>query len=442
MPMVRSPLSRPAARAGRNRYIPRLTALEAREVPTTCVVNSLGDTGVGVAADHGDLRFCLSQANTRPGEDLIVFSVTGAINLTKALPDITDDLIINGPGADKLTVGPASCFIPFLVDSGVKASIDGVTVLNADCGGVWNKGTLTLAYVSVRGNGHLGPAGGIANYGSLTLFNSTVSGNRAFVAAGIYTGGGSVLTVLNSTIAGNWGEGNGSQGGQGGGIWSGGTVAVFNSTIASNWCTGEVPIGGGIFVAAGSFTMRDTIVALNAAGGGAPDVSGTVDSLGHNLIGNTQGASGFGATDLLNVDPRLAGLAANGGPTKTMALLPGSPAIDSGDNTDAPEWDQRGPGYPRIVNGTIDRGAFEVQNTAGPAGDRSVLATAPVAAPVPFRSPSLAPAGPGRPEARTAWEPAFLSAGTVQPATPSAFASLPRAAVDGSGVDVLGWDWL
>ena len=45
-----------------------------------------------------------------------------------------------------------------------------------------------------------------------------------------------------------------------------------------------------------------------------------------------------------------------------MALLPGSPAIDAGDNTDAPEWDQRGPGYPRIVNGIIDIGAFEVQN--------------------------------------------------------------------------------
>jgi hypothetical protein len=44
-----------------------------------------------------------------------------------------------------------------------------------------------------------------------------------------------------------------------------------------------------------------------------------------------------------------------------MALLPGSPAIDAGDNTNAPTWDQRGPGYPRIVNGIIDIGAFEVQ---------------------------------------------------------------------------------
>jgi hypothetical protein len=47
-----------------------------------------------------------------------------------------------------------------------------------------------------------------------------------------------------------------------------------------------------------------------------------------------------------------------------MALLPGSPAIDAGDNTDAPMWDQRGPGFRRIVNGTIDIGAFEVQAPA------------------------------------------------------------------------------
>jgi hypothetical protein len=44
-----------------------------------------------------------------------------------------------------------------------------------------------------------------------------------------------------------------------------------------------------------------------------------------------------------------------------MALLPGSPAIDAGDNTGAPDFDQRGPGFPRIVNGIIDIGAFEVQ---------------------------------------------------------------------------------
>ncbi len=45
-----------------------------------------------------------------------------------------------------------------------------------------------------------------------------------------------------------------------------------------------------------------------------------------------------------------------------MALAPGSPAINAGDNTNAPEWDQRGPGFPRIyplLGGIIDIGAYE-----------------------------------------------------------------------------------
>ncbi len=79
-----------------------------------------------------------------------------------------------------------------------------------------------------------------------------------------------------------------------------------------------------------------------------------------------------------DVDPMLGPLADNGGPTWTMALLPGSPAIDAGDNADAPEFDQRGPGFPRIVDGTIDMGAFEVQSSPIPAPEHywSVLLTA------------------------------------------------------------------
>jgi hypothetical protein len=56
----------------------------------------------------------------------------------------------------------------------------------------------------------------------------------------------------------------------------------------------------------------------------------------------------------------------NGRPTPTAAIMPGSPAIDAGDTTEAPEWDRRGPGYPMVVTGTIDRGALEVQSTDGP----------------------------------------------------------------------------
>src|SRR5262249_32666420 len=71
--------------------------------------------------------------------------------------------------------------------------------------------------------------------------------------------------------------------------------------------------------------------------------------------------------DLLNLDPKLGPLQDNGGPTLTHALLPGSPALDAGDNAGAPTHDQRGPGFPRIFGGTIDIGAFEVQTQLPPA---------------------------------------------------------------------------
>jgi hypothetical protein len=100
----------------------------------------------------------------------------------------------------------------------------------------------------------------------------------------------------------------------------------------------------------------------------APDLDGGVASQGYNLIGNSTGGSGYAASDLLNVNPQLGPLQNNGGPTQTMALLSGSPAINGGDPTDnsnanTPVYDQRGSGYPRIVGGIIDIGAFEVQNS-------------------------------------------------------------------------------
>jgi hypothetical protein len=86
-------------------------------------------------------------------------------------------------------------------------------------------------------------------------------------------------------------------------------------------------------------------------------------------------AAAANETDLLDVDPKLGPLQDNGGPTQTHALLEGSPAIDAGDNTDAPEFDQRGEGFPRIdpVTGIIDIGAFEFQSesSARPSAPRT-----------------------------------------------------------------------
>jgi hypothetical protein len=252
----------------------------------------------------------------------------------------------------------------------------------------------------------------VFNYGNLTINDSTISGNKAVgpdalatgTPSGPYGGGGvypagngigggiymaaGALVINSSTIANNQAVGgnnpNGTDGygnpspagnGYGGGLYiAAGTVSINNSTLAGNFAGGGFSYysamdgagyGGGIYNAAGpsALQMYDTILADNTADTAGPDLSGSLSSLGHNLIGNTSGGTDFAASDLLNVNPKLGPLQNNGGPTQTMALLAGSPAIDAGDNTNAPAYDQRGPGYPRIVNGTIDIGAFEAQNS-------------------------------------------------------------------------------
>ena len=114
-------------------------------------------------------------------------------------------------------------------------------------------------------------------------------------------------------------------------------------------------------------------MALNSATAG-PDYFGVAGAgSGHNLIGIADGSQGFGAShgDLVGttaspLDPRLGPLQDNGGPTPTMALLPGSPALNAGDNSAQSvvgSFDQRGQGFARVASGAIDIGAFEAQPT-------------------------------------------------------------------------------
>ena len=133
-------------------------------------------------------------------------------------------------------------------------------------------------------------------------------------------------------------------------------------------------MGGGLyFNYSSNTTVGNTIIDGNTAGT-SPDVDGRIiggdgdfTSNGNNLIGETDGSSGWVSSDLTGtvatpLDPMLGPLANNGGPTQTMALLPGSPAIDAGNNALIPSGvttDQRGTDDPRIVNGTVDIGAFE-----------------------------------------------------------------------------------
>jgi hypothetical protein len=88
---------------------------------------------------------------------------------------------------------------------------------------------------------------------------------------------------------------------------------------------------------------------------------GAINSLGHNLESGS--TCGFTATDdITNINPLLGLLQDNGGPTLTLALLAGSPAIDKGDNNFCPATDQRG--YSRPYGIACDIGAYEFGATA------------------------------------------------------------------------------
>ena len=141
---------------------------------------------------------------------------------------------------------------------------------------------------------------------------------------------------------------------KGGGLYNGsGDATLVNCTFSGNTAG---TAGGGVYIAGGTATLTNTIVAGNNT-----DISGTVSG-SYNLIG-TGGSGGLSdGTDgnIVGVaNPELAPLGLYGGPTKTMPLLPGSPAIGAGTSSGI-TTDQRG--FP--LDSPIDIGAFQVQ--AGP----------------------------------------------------------------------------
>ena len=208
----------------------------------------------------------------------------------------------------------------------------------ADKGGglLNNNGDVVIVESTVSGNTGTTQGGGFINTGmTMSLTGSTVSGN----SGGISGGGGIFnrvpLTVANSTISGN------SAAGSGGGIHnSGGSASLdlVHVTITDNTADdddNDIGDGGGVFDRTTGFSARNSIIGGNIdTGTEAPDVAGTLNSLGHNLVQNTAGATiaGDQTGNIYGQDPLLGLLANNGGPTLTHALLPGSPAIDAGNN--------------------------------------------------------------------------------------------------------------
>ena len=215
----------------------------------------------------------------------------------------------------------------------------------------------------------------------VSITNSTVSNNTAQTDAGIlFDEGGITATINNSTISANaalYGSG-------GVYIGSGSSLTVNQSTISANSSAGSYTgtDGGGIQLGDNTsvVTLSGSIVSGNSSGvAGAADFglysalpsdTGSITAT-NSLIGEVDSRITVnGTNNVSSTNPMLGALANNGGPTKTMALLTGSPAIDAGPNPVATftgnEFDQRGAGYARVVGGLVDIGAFELQPSSEP----------------------------------------------------------------------------
>ena len=262
----------------------------------------------------------------------------------------------------------------------------GCSTINANGGGaLFNNGAaVTLRNVVFRDNFGSGtPLGGAVSNGSGTLTMTDVSftGNAAGVAGALFTRSGTV-TGTGITF-----ENNSTTCCDGGAAYLlGGTVSLRNTTIVSSSgfnSSGAIANGGATLTlrnttlsgngadvqtdVGASTTVENTILATGNPGEVACERSGRPDSLTGGQTGNaitTDGGNNLaqdtscGLTasgDLSNVDPMLASIADNGGPTRTQALLAGSPAIGAANSANCPATDQRGV----TRDSACDIGAFE-----------------------------------------------------------------------------------
>jgi Right handed beta helix region len=386
-------------------------------------VTNTNDSGAG------SLRQAMIDATATADPDSISFSVLGSITLDSTLPTVTDGsggLTING--VPDITISGNDQVRVFEVANGAQLTLDNLTVANgrytdngygggaifnnggtltvsnstlsgnstnSNGGAIFNSGTLTMSNSTLSGNSSFN-GGAILNSGTLTMSNSTLSGNSSDFGGAILNSG--TLTMSNSTLSGNSTNNNGgailnygtltmsnstlsgnSSYYGGGAIYNNsGTLTVSNSTLSGNSTTFGSGSGGAIWNSSGVSTLKNTIVANSPSGGSC---YGTITDGGYNL--DSDNTCGFGTPNSISgVDPMLGPLAFNGGPTKTHALLEGSPAIDKGNSFGA-TTDQRGEtrasnfvGIPNTGDGS-DIGAFELQapDTTPPSVSCSVTPT-------------------------------------------------------------------
>ncbi|MCZ7640007.1 MAG: right-handed parallel beta-helix repeat-containing protein [Verrucomicrobia bacterium] len=318
----------------------------------------------------GSLRQAISDA--RSG-DAIVFApgLTGTIKLTSGQLVINKDLKIIGPGAKVVTADAQGLSGVFQIDDRSVVTLVGLTIMGGKAaagGGIVVFGTLTMRDCVLRNNTAAGYGGGIVTDRGATcvIQDCTISDNSAGNYGGGTAFGPGQVSLENCTLAGN-------RAGIGGGIYAYNCkLKVLSTTVCGNSASSDAAIW-----LQGSLTavqVSNSIIAGNAGVAGVGECFGSFLSLGYNLIGTAGLSTGWGATGdqvgtVANpLDPKLGPLQDNGGPTPTMAPLPGSKAIDQG-RRNGLSTDQRGrprpKNFPSIPDANYgdgsDIGAVEVQ---------------------------------------------------------------------------------
>ncbi len=293
---------------------------------------------------------------------------------------------LNSTETETATIEDATIAGNDAIDNGLSAATEGGA---AEGGGM----------VLIRGSS-------VTLAGDTVTENSVISDGGSNAAGGLAGGGGIVLAespaarVVNLTVSANVARANGFGGAVGGdaygaGISTGEGVSVTNSTIVANTAEATGPGGAGNPHAGdvddGGIRFENTIVAAGVAGAGTENCNladpGASSSAGGNIDSLDQ--CGFHAPgDHVNTNPMLGALQPNGGPVQTIAPLPGSPAIEGGQNSGCPGTDARG--VLRPAGPACDVGAFEVATPSATTGSATSVSLTAATLAGSARNPDLA----------------------------------------------------
>lgn len=323
--------------------------------PSMALADTLTVTS-GEDSGAGSLRQAVADAS---GGDTIEFSGVTTVVLTTGVITIDKDLIVDGGAGVTLDAEGNSAIL--VVEGLASLDVNDITFLNGVNGygsAIENRGdTVNILRCTFSGNSAFN-AGALGNFGTMNVVQSTLSGNSTTGNSGAGFVNFGTMSIFNSTLSGNTVTGADRVGGAGAQI--GGeydpVLTISHSTIVGNTATGA---GGGIYNDGGTLIIKSSIFADNTAPDG-PDLWGTADSEGFNVIEDPSGVTITGTNDMVGMDPALMPLADNGGPTQTHAIDESSVAWGSGSCTDVDgnpvAEDQRG--EPRPSEG-CSIGAYE-----------------------------------------------------------------------------------